>query len=214
MLELSELAWNNASFAAVVVDSSSRVIFLNRMAEELIGEGRGLAVKLGVLTTTDSPTNAMLAEHITRVTRAEGRSHSIAGNAMRIPRETRSPLMVLVMPLLRPGAKLVSDGPAAMLLITDPDYRRRPIGRHLIEWFELSQAEATLAVQLVDGTRLEVLAEQRRVRMSTLRSQLSAILSKTGTTRQTELISLLNQLPTAYQAHPIGGGPKGRVVTA
>jgi DNA-binding CsgD family transcriptional regulator len=124
---------------------------------------------------------------------------SATGNAFRVMRNEGSPLMALVVPLPRPEAGPAPDEPAAMLLISDPDRQRKPIGRHLIDWFGLSQAEATLAVQLADGVRLESLAEQRRVRISTLRSQLSAILSKTGTTRQPELIRLLHQLPVAYQ---------------
>lgn len=199
-MEASQLAWNNASFGAVVVSASSRIIFLNYMAQELIGQDQGLVVRSGVLMATDPLTTTKLADRIDQAARTEAGYHRPAtGNAIKVMRNHGSPLMILVMPLPRSDASSLRDEAAAMLLITDPDHQRKPIGRHLIDWFGLSQAEATLAVQLADGARLESLAEQRGVRISTLRSQLSAILSKTGTTRQSELIRLLHQLPIAYQ---------------
>jgi DNA-binding CsgD family transcriptional regulator len=192
------------------------------MAQELVGQGQGLVIRSGVLMATDPLTTTKLAERIDQAAQFDGCSPRPAiGNAIKVIRDNGSPLMVLVMPLPRPSASSMRNEAAAMLLITDPDHRRKPIGRHLIDWFGLSQAEATLAVQLADGARLESLANQRGVRICTLRSQLSAILSKTGTTRQSELIRLLHQLPIAYQgskAHPPLGytdhGPAGLTCSA
>lgn len=216
-MEVSQLAWNNASFGAVVVSASCRVIFLNSMAQELVGQGQGLVIRSGVIMATNSLTTTKLADRINQAAQSDaGSQRPATGNAIKVIRNHGSPLMVLVMPLPRSNASSMLNEAAAMLLITDPDHRRKPIGRHLIDWFGLSQAEATLAVQLADGARLESLAAQRGVRICTLRSQLSAILSKTGTTRQSELIRLLHQLPIAYQgpkAHPSLGrkdcGPTG-----
>jgi DNA-binding CsgD family transcriptional regulator len=200
MLEASQMALNNASLGVVIVSDNRRVIFLNYMAQELVNQGSGLAVRSGVLMATDPLTTVRLSDRIERATRSTmGCRRSATGNAIRVMRNEGSPLMALVVPLPRLEAGPPPHEPAAMLLISDPDRQHKPIGQHLIDWFGLSQAEATLAVQLADGVRLESLAEQRRVRISTLRSQLSAILSKTGTTRQPELIRLLHQLPIAYQ---------------
>ena len=88
-----------------------------------------------------------------------------------------------------------------MLMITDPYQERSIRGRHLMEWFGLTQAEAALAVHLANGAKLVSLAQRRKVpRTCTLRSQLSSILSKTGTQGQSDLIRLLHRLPTAYWA--------------
>jgi DNA-binding CsgD family transcriptional regulator len=204
MVEVSQLALNSTWFGVVVVNVSSRVLFLNHMAQELIAPSSGLAIVSGVLAATDPVVTARLMDRIRHAALCDaGRHRSAIGDAFRVTRTAGSPLMVLVVPLPRPEMSLAPFEPAAMLLITDPDRRRRPIGRHLIDWFGLSQAEATLAVQLAEGVRLDSLAQQRRVRISTLRSQLSAILSKTGTTRQPELVKLLHQLPLPYQP---GGG--------
>jgi DNA-binding CsgD family transcriptional regulator len=48
---------------------------------------------------------------------------------------------------------------------------------------------------LAGGQRLEDVAQERGVRMPTLRTQLRAILDKTGTRRQADLMRLVIALP-------------------
>jgi len=62
--------------------------------------------------------------------------------------------------------------------------------------FRLTQAEARLAAKIASGERLGMVAREHRVRISTLRTQMRAIFSKTGTTRQAELVRLISGLST------------------
>jgi DNA-binding CsgD family transcriptional regulator len=87
--------------------------------------------------------------------------------------------------------------PAALILITDLDRRPEVLGRRLVELFGLTAAEACLAVALVAGKRLEDIAEERGVRMPTLRTQMRGVLDKTGTDRQADLMRLIVRLPSA-----------------
>jgi DNA-binding CsgD family transcriptional regulator len=103
---------------------------------------------------------------------------------------------VLVAPL-SPDVTLAAQhqNPAALILITDLDSRPELLGKRLAELFGLTPAEACLAVALAGGKRLEDVAEERGVRMPTLRTQLRAILDKTGTRRQADLMRLIVGLP-------------------
>lgn len=56
----------------------------------------------------------------------------------------------------------------------------------------LTGAEARLAAELGEGTRVEQIAQTFGISRETVRSQLKAIFSKTGVHRQVELVSLLN----------------------
>ena len=126
-------------------------------------------------------------------------------------RKTRPPLLVLVATLPAPtdGNGAASES-AAILLIAEPDRRPAILGRHLVDWFGLTPTEAELAVQLANGARLEDLSARKGVRMSTLRSQLSAVLGKTGADRQAELVGLLHRLPTSRWARPCRKPPAAR----
>ena len=64
----------------------------------------------------------------------------------------------------------------------------------LWEAFGLSPAEAALALRLLEGRSLGEVATAQRVAKQTLRNQLAAVMRKTGTSRQAELVALLTRL--------------------
>jgi DNA-binding NarL/FixJ family response regulator len=57
------------------------------------------------------------------------------------------------------------------------------------EFFRLSPTESRLAVALLAGKKLSEVAMESGVQITTLRTQLSSILPKTGVTRQIDLIA-------------------------
>ena len=60
--------------------------------------------------------------------------------------------------------------------------------------FSLTESEARLAEALVNGSTLADFAKVREVSKQTLRNQLVGVMRKTGTRRQSELVSLLTRL--------------------
>jgi DNA-binding CsgD family transcriptional regulator len=82
----------------------------------------------------------------------------------------------------------------AMILIGVPD-EHTASERDLAEYFGLSPAESRLAVALMAGRRLRDVAIESGLQITTLRSQISAILRKVGVERQSDLIGVLSRLP-------------------
>jgi len=82
-----------------------------------------------------------------------------------------------------------------------------PIELRLRRRFRLSRAEARVATLLSDGLAPRMIADRLNVSIHTVRSQLQAIFSKTDTSRQAELTSLIlreTEVPKAvYQRGPI-----------
>jgi DNA-binding CsgD family transcriptional regulator len=68
--------------------------------------------------------------------------------------------------------------------------------------FGLTTMEAALAEDLLTGAQLKDIAARRGRRISTLRTQLSRLMAKTGTNRQAELVSLLMRTDLAQRASP------------
>ena len=60
--------------------------------------------------------------------------------------------------------------------------------------FSLTESEARLAEALLAGATLADFAKEREVSKQTLRNQLVGVMRKTGTRRQSELVSLLTRL--------------------
>jgi DNA-binding CsgD family transcriptional regulator len=84
-----------------------------------------------------------------------------------------------------------SAATAASFLSTDLPV---PSEARLRELFELTPAEARLAQGLARGDALEEVADLLQIKMSTARSQLAAIFSKTRTRRQAGLVAILSRV--------------------
>jgi DNA-binding CsgD family transcriptional regulator len=198
--ELGSLGWEPAialraldqlAAAVIVADSDGRVIQANRAAERVLQRGDGLTVrdgKLGALHVFDSERfDASIA-----AAAAEQKTGAAIGR-MRIRRhDGHPPYMLTVAPL---GADLALYGRSlALIVFGDPD-EKTPSERELAEFFRLSPAESRLAVALLAGKKLVEIAADFGVQITTLRTQLSSILRKTGVTRQVDLIRLLSNIP-------------------
>jgi DNA-binding CsgD family transcriptional regulator len=66
----------------------------------------------------------------------------------------------------------------------------------LRQLFRLSAAETTIAAALVSGIDVEHIAEMRNAKITTVRIQIAAMLLKTRTRRQGELIALFSRVCT------------------
>jgi DNA-binding CsgD family transcriptional regulator len=159
----------NDSFAKliphVVADRAERVRFSDPDADNLFSEG---LAGLGVSGNR----------------RTYGRSFPLAASAER-------PAMVFhLLPLCRAANDLFSHA-AALLIVTPVDRAQVPTAEVLQGLFDLTPAEARVARGIGQAETVEAIAEATGVNRETVRTQLKAVLSKTGLSRQQELVSLL-----------------------
>ena len=82
-----------------------------------------------------------------------------------------------------------------LCLVAPLDGRRIATARQLMDLFGLSAAEARLARAICHGSSVEEFASDQGVRLSTVRTQLSAVLHKTGSERQAGLVRLIASIP-------------------
>jgi DNA-binding CsgD family transcriptional regulator len=74
----------------------------------------------------------------------------------------------------------------------------RTVPTHFLhQLFALTPAESGLANWLLTGRPINDYADARRISVATVRTQLKAVLAKTGMRRQAELVAHLANLPTA-----------------
>jgi len=92
---------------------------------------------------------------------------------------------------------------SVMLILVDPEKRPDAAAEFVSNAFALSKAEARLIPLLLQGKTPSEIAQILELKMPTVRSQLSNIFAKTGTTRQQELIRLLGALPSVVEANLI-----------
>lgn len=117
------------------------------------------------------------------------RTRTIVSNnktsSMLVRRENRRDIVV--------QRKRVSES-CSLMFIVDLDTGPRPKSEVLQSLFGLTAAEANLATQISSGQSPLKIARMNGVSITTVRSQLTAIFSKTETSRQGELVSLLSRM--------------------
>jgi DNA-binding CsgD family transcriptional regulator len=93
---------------------------------------------------------------------------------------------------LTPSARSLAR---VLVLATDPEVKVNFPDAILRALYDLTPAETEIANGLLTGFSIEDLALLRKVSVATVRSQMKALLGKTDTRRQTDLVRLLSSLP-------------------
>ena len=119
-----------------------------------------------------------------------------SAGCMLIGRTEGSPAYVVRVAPVTAGL-IGNDLPMAMLLVSSP--RQNLISEpELSELYGLSPAESRIAIALAQGKRLTALAAEWGLQISTLRTQLSSILTKCEAERQSDLVRLVLSIPVVH----------------
>jgi DNA-binding CsgD family transcriptional regulator/PAS domain-containing protein len=171
-----------------------QVIYSNGAAEEIFRRGDGLALRKGVVVTSDSKADAAL-RHAIHAAASPGTALDCPA-AVRVPRPSlRRDYQIVVIPLLKRTPQISAmPAPTTAVLITDP--HALPMTSSVIrQLYGLTAKEAELAAKLGTGLSLEEAAHTLAIRYETARTHLRRIFVKTDTKRQSELVLLLARLP-------------------
>jgi DNA-binding CsgD family transcriptional regulator len=139
------------------------------------------------VTIADDAADALLAEALDTLPLAGSRavkSIAVAATAAHVP-------MVLHVVPVRGSARDIFTQASALLVVTPVDRAAVPTAEVLQGLFDLTPAEARVARGIGQAATIDALADATGVNRETVRSQLKAVLSKTGLSRQQELVSLL-----------------------
>ena len=84
--------------------------------------------------------------------------------------------------------------PVALVTLTDLDHPQRVRCEELVELFDLTPREAEIAALIGEGLTPELVADNLRITIYTVRQHLKAVFSKMGTARQSELVAIVSRL--------------------
>ena len=181
--------------ATFFLNPKGKIEHSNEAAKAMLRLRDGLTESNGILRATE-PASREPLRHLIGSAHLEGyaRYTSSPPKALSLNRGTgRKPLQLLASPV--PEERGAGPNAAVLLLATDPE---RPVHVNdalLRASYRFTPAEVEVANGLLTGYSLEEIAAVRRVSVGTVRQQVKAIFGKTGTTRQTDLVRLLLNLP-------------------
>jgi DNA-binding CsgD family transcriptional regulator len=179
----------------ILVDGEARVIFANLAAEGMLRSRRGLFLGRDGLQTEIPGETRQLHRAIADCAKSHP-GFVGAGGHLRLSREHGVPLTVLVVPHHTRVDWIDMMRPRAILFIADPEAKAALRQQWLRDDFGLTQAEAAVAVEVLETDGLKAAACRLGISLATARTHLAHVFDKTSTRRQAELVRLF------LQSHP------------
>lgn len=185
----AEAALDALATGVLVLARSGRVLLANAAAGTLLTRRKELGVRLGYLRLADGEAqrrlDALLAHAAQGFRRIGNASASIA-----LGDPTRNGLVLSVAPAGSAGSLVTSRAVAVVFLRPVPSVL--PLDTPMLRAvYGLTASEAALTLALAQGQTLEEYSASRGVSIHTVRTQMRAILGKTGTERQVDLLRVL-----------------------
>jgi DNA-binding CsgD family transcriptional regulator/PAS domain-containing protein len=181
---------DRAGHGIFLLDRSGRVRHINRLGEDLIAKGEGLAVVGGYLRAVTAVDDRRFQGLVHAAACRPGDGRSGGAMALATPGRRR-PLSVTVTPVGAERFSVFREEPAVMVCVTDLDGDVSLSEQRLRDLFDLSPAEARVALALFKGQSPRQAAASLGLSFFTVRGHLVRIFDKTETGGQVELTRLM-----------------------
>jgi DNA-binding CsgD family transcriptional regulator/PAS domain-containing protein len=190
-------ALSRVGIGVFILDSAGHVVFINQVGQSLVGEG--LALGHDRILVGAGPASSALEVAIKQAIRP------IPENFEREPKpivihceKTDRPLALYVLPLsplMHPATQFLPHARAVVLaIVRNAGDARAPDPALIRDVLGLTLGEARLAAQIGSGLAPRKAAEKLGITEETARTVLKHVFSKTGVSRQSELVSLLSRM--------------------
>lgn len=188
----------------ITLNEDKRVNFINSVAREMLRAGNGLLLRDDGLHLSDANADARFQQIQKTCITTSRLPAVITSGVIAAPREDALPLNVVVLPYRTDAAPhlLLAQASHAIVLVFDP--ARPGVASPLIlrELYAFSESEANVCWRIARGESLDEIAAAEQISKETVRSQLKRVFSKTGTSRQSELVRLVLIGPAAVGRLP------------
>jgi DNA-binding CsgD family transcriptional regulator len=152
-----------------------------------------LSTAFGGVALANAEANALLKSAIEGLSAA---AFQIGAKSIAVPADERAPALIVHLIPVRRSAHDVF-GPAMGILVVTPLGSSQTLAADLLNGlFDLSPAETRAAQGLLAGKSINDLAAELGLSRETIRNQVKAVLVKTGTSRQADLLALLSNVNT------------------
>ena len=169
---------------SAVMTASGRVLTANILLEKL--PSVFVATALGGIALANASANALFQEAITHD------RHDRVVRSIPVPATEGQPALVIhLLPLRRAAHEIFSGADILVAATAMSASNLVPSPTILTGLFDLTPAEAKLAIALTTGKTLKAAAAAQNIQFSTARYYLEQIFRKTGAHQQSELVALL-----------------------
>jgi DNA-binding CsgD family transcriptional regulator/PAS domain-containing protein len=175
-----------------LTDREARIVYMNRAAERQIKACNSLGIVNNRLTPVSHAARPLMTRAIAEAIGDEAAAPS-GGISMALPDGDGAGLVATILPLNR-GRRRDLSGPfaaAAAIFVQDPIVAPLYPGEAFAKLYGLTGAELRVLLSMAPGLGVKEAAAMLGIGEVTARTHLQHIFSKTGASKQTELLNLL-----------------------
>lgn len=174
----------------LLLGRGGNVLAANRIAKQTLDHGGPIGESGGAVVLNSATQNQKLRQ-LLDLARSGNRSRA----ALRVPRRSNKPLLMLFIPLRNDSGTDQEDRPLALLILSATVHRPDPA--LLTSFFGFTPGEARVASLLMQGKTVMDVAASLEISENTIRNHLKHMYTKTGTRKQSELLHLLLSSPAS-----------------
>jgi DNA-binding CsgD family transcriptional regulator len=182
---LYEQAFSTLAVGTVILDDSFKIVFTNRVADQLLENNEDLTLHSGKLRLPRQHENQNL-QHVLQSLLAD--EAQAVPQVISVQRAGDAPPLYITARRLSLQDQLESKHHIA-LYMTDPELRQIDQTQLVMQAFNLTKQEARLVIALANGGTLEDFSSETGVSKNTARSHLYSSFRKVGVTQQSALVS-------------------------
>ncbi len=194
--EVLREAIDRLPLAVLVMHGDGTVGTCNTAARQVLLKSDGLVLSGSSLVSSRPPETRALHDRIAAAAGRAGTDHSTYAILTVSRPSGLAPFILLIASLGDTAGAATGGEPMALVLVGDLEWPIPDHARQLRLAFALTEAEAGVAMALMDGAEPKEIARRRGVRVSTIRTQIKMIFAKTGAGRQADLVKLIARLPS------------------
>lgn len=180
------------SIGIITLDKSGCILQSNATAERFLKEGDGFRESQNKIKLNNSGENENFNKFVTEAIetiRNKGRSQI---NALAVSRDSgKSPYQMMIKPMPVDFHNESDVTPYLTILIQDPEKNLEISVRTLMNLYQLTMSEATIAILLAEGHTTDEVAQELDIKKNTVRAHLRSMFVKMGVTQQSMLVSLV-----------------------
>jgi len=178
--------------AVYLADCEGRVVYMNRAAERQIKTGSALRIVSNRLAPVNHEARAAMTAGIAGAIADEAATPT-TGITVALPDTDRAGLVATILPLDRGRRHALSAPIAAVtaVFVQDPSVTPSYPGEAFAKLYGLTGAELRVLLAMAPGLGVRDAGAMLGISEVTARTHLQHIYSKTGTSKQTELLNLL-----------------------
>ena len=180
------------SIGIITLDKNGVILQSNATADQYLNGEDGLQQTITQIKIANATLNEKLNGYIQEALNAIKHKQRASINALAVPRDSGKPdYQIMIKPIPVDTHNESDITPYLTVLIQDPERNLEISVRTLMNLYQLTMSEATIAILLAEGHTTDEVADELDIKKNTVRAHLRSMFVKMGVTQQSMLVSLV-----------------------